>query len=217
VVSGRDPQKLEQTIGRLEGAGHLARPFDLENAENLPKWMKEVASTAGPFDGVVHSAGIHGVTPLRFVGLPAIEEMLRINCGSAAMVARGFRQKGVRAAGPGSLVFITSAAGLVGEAGVSAYSASKAALIGLTRSLAMELAPESVRVNAVAPGVVESEMSARIWQTLTAEQVEAIRHRHPIGTGNVRDVANSIAFLLADTARWITGSVLVVDGGYTAH
>jgi NAD(P)-dependent dehydrogenase (short-subunit alcohol dehydrogenase family) len=105
----------------------------------------------------------------------------------------------------------------VGEAGIAAYSASKAGLVGLTRSLAIEFAPDGIRVNAVAPGFVESEMGDRLKSAFTADQILAIERKHPLGTGRVRDVANGVAFLLAGSARWITGTTLVIDGGYTAH
>jgi NAD(P)-dependent dehydrogenase (short-subunit alcohol dehydrogenase family) len=89
--------------------------------------------------------------------------------------------------------------------------------MGLTRSLAVELAPEAIRVNAIAPGFVESEMSDRLRQFLTEEQFAAIRKNHPLDIGRVRDVANGAAFLLSSASRWITGITLPIDGGYTAH
>jgi NAD(P)-dependent dehydrogenase (short-subunit alcohol dehydrogenase family) len=100
---------------------------------------------------------------------------------------------------------------------VSTYSATKGALVALTKSVALELAPERVRVNSVAPGVVETEMSGALREKLTPEQFERIETMHPLGIGAADDAAMAIAFLLSDAAKWITGTTLVVDGGYTAH
>ena len=133
------------------------------------------------------------------------------------MCLKGLRQKGCGNAAGSSVVLLSSVAAISGESGISVYSATKAAVSGLARSLAVELAPEKIRVNALAPGFVETEMSDRLKNSLTPEQYQAIADKHPLGIGAVQDVANCIAFLLSEAARWITGTTLVADGGYTAQ
>lgn len=216
VLNGRNRSQLERTLTGLEGTGHRIAEFDLANLDEIPGWVKALAERT-PFHGVVHCAGIHSALPLQFLKSAALDEMMRVNFHSAVMLARGFRQKGCHSAGDASLVFVSSVAGIVGEGSLTAYSASKAAIDGATRSLAIELAPQGIRVNGVAPGFVETEMAARLREKLTTEQFSAIEQKHPLGIGRPRDVANGIAFLLAGASRWITGTTLVIDGGYTAH
>lgn len=142
---------------------------------------------------------------------------MRVNFYSSMMLARGFCQKGCFVKGGGSLVFISSIMANVGKPGLSAYCASKAALVGLTRSLALELVREKVRVNCITPAIVETELTAHLKELMLPEQWSALEQEHPLGFGTPRDVANAAAFLLADTGRWITGTALVLDGGYSAQ
>lgn len=107
--------------------------------------------------------------------------------------------------------------GIVGDKGNAAYAMTKGALNSVTRSLALELASKAIRVNSVAPAFVRTPMYAKTEQAWTPEQRAMVEALHPLGVGQPDDVANAVAFLLADTGRWITGSVLAVDGGYTAR
>ena len=96
------------------------------------------------------------------------------------------------------------------------YTAAKHGVIGLTKAAAQEYARQGIRVNAVLPGQFESPMADQQWKSLTEEQVAQIGAMHPLGIGQVDDVANCVAFLISSAARWVTGSSLAVDGGYSA-
>ena len=216
VLVGRNEDRLAETLRSLDGDGHRVEPFDLAATDEIPRWLKGVTALSGPLHGLVHSAGIHKLRPIRVSNAKTVEDVMRINVGAAIGLARGFCQKGVCAPG-GSLVFLSSVAALTGQAGLAAYAASKGAIVALTRSLAVELAGERIRVNCVAPGVVATEMGQGLLAMLTPEQGAALEAMHLLGLGEARDVSYAIAFLLAETSRWITGTVLVVDGGYTAH
>lgn len=216
VLVGRNAEALEETKARLEGEGHVASPYDLNDTAGIPAWIKGVAAETGPLSGLVHSAGLHLTRPVRTYVPSDIQDIFRVNVEAGAMLVKGFRQKGVKAEAS-SVVLIASVVGLVGQPGVGLYSASKGALIALAKSMALELAGEKIRVNCIAPAVVETEMTGALREKLTEDQYEKILQVHPLGLGTPRDVANSVGFLLSDAARWITGSTLVVDGGYTAH
>ena len=215
ILAARNADRLEQTRSALEGTGHQIEVFDLTALDAIPAWIKDIASRFGPLHGVVHSAGVYEVVPLRILTAPKLEEIMRVNLSAALLLAKGFRQKGCHADG-GSLVLLSSVAGLRGHAGLSAYTASKSALFGLARSLAIELARDGIRVNCVAPGLVATEMSTQ-FEEQTLREMTGVESEYPLGIGKPRDVANGIAFLLSDAARWITGTTLTIDGGYSAH
>lgn len=216
VSVGRSRERLAETVRNLSGGGHRTEVFDLTQTEQIPAWFRDLCAATGPLNGLVHCAGIQSTMPLRVLSPTVFEQVYRINVSAAAMLAKGFRQKGC-CTPSGSIVLLSSVMGLVGEAGISAYSSSKAAVLGLTRALALELAREKIRVNCVVPGYVKTEMTAQLFRSLSPDQLSSIESMHPLGFGQPRDVAHAIAFLLADTASWITGSGLVVDGGYTAR
>jgi NAD(P)-dependent dehydrogenase (short-subunit alcohol dehydrogenase family) len=216
VLVGRNVERLGETAQMIGRPAGTAEAFDLAATEAIPKWMKDLSSKVGPLAGIVHCAGIHLFRPLRFLEFSDVRRVLQINLESGFALAKGFRQKGV-CHPPASMVFVSSVVGMVGQPGVSAYAASKGAVISMVKSLALELARDGIRVNAVAPGFVKTEMTERMREGLTPEQYTAIEAMHPLGIGTPDDVANAIAFLCGDGSRWITGSTLVVDGGYSAH
>ena len=212
VICGRNKERLDETAGNLSGGGHLVECRDLDDLEGIPEWLRGIAERSEPLSGLVHSAGAVLTLPIRALTPSQADKIMRLNWGAAWVLAKAFRQKTVRAE-TGSIVYLSSVAGLVGEPGLSAYASSKGAVLALTRSLAMELASEKIRVNAVVPGLVKTGMGDDLANRRPPEQYEALLRQHPLGLGSARDVAHAIAFLLAETSRWITGTALTVDGG----
>ncbi len=216
VLVSRNAERLQSVAETLAGTGHLVHPFDLNDIHSIPAWMKQVAQTAGPLWGVVHSAATLSLQPLQFLKLSSVEEIARVNVAAAFALAKGFRQRGV-CGDAGSIVLISSVSALRGDPGNSAYAASKGALLAMTQSLAVELAPQKIRINCIAPAFIETEMTRQsLAATLTPAQFDVMKNRSPLGPGNPEDVAAAAAFLLAESARWITGTTLVIDGGYLA-
>jgi NAD(P)-dependent dehydrogenase (short-subunit alcohol dehydrogenase family) len=217
VLVGRDPDRLAATASALDGSGHAVEPFDLCRSEDLPEWLKMVAKRQGALTGFIHSAGTERIRPIRFITLDSWRQFENVNLTAALLLLKAYRQKGVFSS-PGSIVLISSVAGIVGQAGHAEYCATKAALIAIAKSAALEFAADGIRVNCIAPGwVEETAMADNATQQRTPEQMEALKARQPLGNGKPRDVAYGAAFLLSDAARWITGTTLVMDGGYTAQ
>jgi len=212
-----DAPGLRSLIDELPGEGHAHLTADLADVERIPAWMSELAGADAPLSGMVHAAGLSCVQPLRLLTPSLYRNVLAVNTEAALALARGFQKKTVGDPRGGSIVFVSSVMAFAGAPGAAVYALSKSALHGLARSLALELAPVKIRVNCVAPGFVRTAMFDRMAALWDAGQRARVEADHPLGLGDPLDVAHSAAFLLADTARWITGSVLTVDGGYTAH
>jgi NAD(P)-dependent dehydrogenase (short-subunit alcohol dehydrogenase family) len=216
VCIGRSLEALDATRSELVGDGHYSKQCDISNTDDIPKLIKEIVSEVGLLSGIVHSAGMHFLKPLRVQDLNSVRQIMEINLIAGLALAKAFRQRGVNDQG-GSLVYLSSVVGSVGQPGAVAYGASKGAVESMVRSLSLELAAENIRVNAVAPAVVMTDMTSRLRDSMPEENWKAVEKMHPLGLGNPEDIAYSIAFLLSDYARWITGSTLTVDGGYLAQ
>ena len=216
VLIARNEERLQSTLDCLKGSGHSALSFDLSNHQGISDCVAGVVASAGRIDGFVHSAGVRRTVPLR-VNTPSLMlEVLAVNLVSALEFIRVFSKKKF-SNDSASFVLISSIMGVVGEVGLTSYCASKGALISAARSLSLELAPRRQRVNCISPAMVTTEMMTREFTGLSENTVTQIESKHPLGFGEPEDVANASAFLLSDASKWITGSNLVVDGGYSAQ
>ena len=214
VATGRDPAALQQTLEFLQGDRHAAEAFDLSKVNEIPDWLLTLAQKHGRFDGVAHLAGRHEACALKMAEPEFVANLFQINVAATIALVRGFRHRKVRHE-TSSVVLVSSVAALIGEAGISTYAATKGAIVSLTKSLAAELAREKIRVNCVSPSLVKSELLDRLQQNVAPEQFKKLEAAHLLGLGQPIDVANAIAFLLSDACQWMTGTNLVLDGGYS--
>jgi NAD(P)-dependent dehydrogenase (short-subunit alcohol dehydrogenase family) len=143
--------------------------------------------------------------------------MFRTNVFGAYNLTKEVCKPGCFSKNGGSIVFISSIMGHVGEVGKSLYSMTKGALISGVRSLACELAGKNIRVNSVSPGVVITPINQNLPHIANPEKRAALEQAHLLGLGRTEDIANACVFLLSDASRWITGTDLRVDGGFTAR
>lgn len=215
IATGRNAGRLQETLDSLEGDGHLGTCFDMSDIAAITPWLKELCGALGSLNGIAHCAGIQATKPIRLADAEFIHDALMTNLASALMLAQAFRLKACHGS-PASLVFVSSSAALKTAPGNTVYAASKGGIVSATKGLGVELVRDGVRVNCVAPAMVDTPMSDQFRRVLSDENFQRVVDLHPLGLGQPDDVAAAIAFLLADTARWITGSVMTVDGGFLA-
>ena len=208
IASGRNAERLEQTLHALAGAGHEALVLDLSDDVAI----KTAIAGLKKVDGVVHAAGISLLAPLRLATRAHIENQLERNLIGPMLLTQQVLLRNILQ--PGSaIVFISSISAHIGVHGVSSYAASKGALEAMARSLSMEVAKKSIRVNCLAPGLVRTPMFEAALST-TGGLDDTIK-AYPLGLGLPEDVANAAVFFLSPASRWITGTTLILDGGHT--
>jgi NAD(P)-dependent dehydrogenase (short-subunit alcohol dehydrogenase family) len=188
--------------------------YDLSHVEDIVPEIKRMVLLYGKFTGLVHSAGIGGVMPLKSISLDDAKAMFDINYFSGLMLAKAFSDKRNIVNGF-SLVYIASISAISGNAGISNYSASKGAILSMIKSLAVELAKQKIRVNAVSPGFIVTDIVKSAPDVYNQEFFDKISNEYPLGSGESNDVASMICFLLSSHSRWITGQNFVIDGGRT--
>jgi 3-oxoacyl-[acyl-carrier protein] reductase len=195
------------------GQGSFAfKAFDLENFSAIHELVKELRKEFGSIHGLVNNAGLGTSGILATMHDSQIERLVRLNTLSPIMLTK-YVVRAMMADGGGRIVNVASIVAFTGYSGISVYSATKASIIGFAKSLAREVGPLGINVNAVAPGFLDTEMT----ESLTGQQREQIARRSALHhLAEIDDVANAVEYLLSDKAKNITGTVLTVDAGNTA-
>ena len=179
--------------------------------------VNEIVHNIGRIDGLVNCAGIsttlpvNAVSPEKMIFFFQTNVIGPINLTRQIVRSANFSEKG------GSVIFISSIMSVAGESGKTLYSMTKGALVSAAKSMAIELSKRKIRVNCISPGVVVTPMSQNAVYSKDVESLNRIKDLHPLGLGKPEDVANACVFLLSDASGWITGTNLIVDGGYFAR
>ncbi len=217
AASGYQPiavaRKETSELAALTRDGSVAfMPFDLGEIGDLAQLVKRLRHEHGPIWGLVNNAGIGTDGALALMRTSQIEELVRLNTLSPIVLTK-YVVRAMMADGGGRIVNVASIVASTGYSGLSVYSATKASLVGFTRSLAREVGRFGVNVNAVAPGFVETSLTHGMdpKQRRQIERRSALRH-----LPDASDVADAVEFLLGDGAKSITGTVVTVDAGNTA-
>lgn len=215
AVARRPSDGLEEAraAAARDGAGEIHFvPFDLVDVDAIPGLVQELRRAHGALYGLVNNAGIGTEGLLATMHNAQIEALIRLNTLSPIVLSK-YAVRGMMAEGRGRVINMASIIGATGYNGLSVYGATKASLVGFTKSLAREVGRVGITVNAVAPGFVETEMTGGLGEAQRAQiaQRSALKR-----LAEVEDVAKAVGFLMSDAARNITGTVLTVDAGNTA-
>jgi NAD(P)-dependent dehydrogenase (short-subunit alcohol dehydrogenase family) len=204
---GRNTEKLDALSNQLPN--FVGINYDLINTEELDKLISKIEHQ---LDGIVHCAGIVQLLPVKFFDLEVLNKIRKVNYDSILLIiSKLLKMKKINK--DASIIFISSIAGEMGMKGNSIYSSTKAALNSTTKVLASELSSQRIRVNSIAPGQVETNLTLEISSKVSLDSILIDKNKYPLGYGSPEDVANLSVFLLSSKSKWITGTVINIDGG----
>jgi 3-oxoacyl-[acyl-carrier protein] reductase len=215
AVARKESPELREVIDEAgrDGGSVGFTAYDLSELDGMAALVKRLRDELGPLYALVNNAGMSLDGTLALASAAQIEQVLRLNVTSPILLTKHVLRTMLADGGGGRIVNLASIVAFTGYSGLSVYAASKASMVGFTRSLAREVGRAGVTVNAVAPGFVDTEMT----RTLTGEQREQIARRSALRRlVEIDDVAAAVEYLLSDGARNVTGTVLTVDAGNTA-
>ena len=207
IAIARRKDKLET----LKEYGIQPEIFDVTQTEKIGKFVKELINKFGKLASMVYCAGVQSIKPLRMLKVEETKSMFDVNYFGALFFSKAFASKPVHVKENPSIVFISSIAGQKPEVGIINYSASKAAIDNLTKGLAKEIAP--IRVNAIAPGFLKTEMTEKFKHIYNDEFISNIEKQYPLGLGEAEDIADMVRFLISEKASYVTGNIIRMDGG----
>jgi 3-oxoacyl-[acyl-carrier protein] reductase len=209
AVLARNGEAAAAAAAALPGDGHAGFACDVGDAQDVGETLKKIEASVGSVEILVNNAGITRDNILMRMKDEEFDEVIATNLKGTFNFTRAVT-RGMMKRREGVIINVSSVVGLMGNAGQANYAASKAGLIGLTKSVAKELASRGIRCNAIAPGFIRTDMT----DALSESQVESLRQAIPLGAlGESEDVAGVVRFLAGPGARYITGQVLAVDGG----
>jgi NAD(P)-dependent dehydrogenase (short-subunit alcohol dehydrogenase family) len=215
IAIGRDTKKLISLKKEAINKNNLIlKEKDLSNCGGLDKWILSIAKKYGKLKGLILSAGIQQIIPISSpLSVEKSKELFEINYFSSMQIAKGFCDRRANIGKGSSVIFISSIASIRGNAGIIGYAASKGAINSAVKSLALEVSKLGIRVNAVLPGFVKTEMTLQWKEIYNKQYLEKLNKEYPLGIGKVENVIGPILFLLSDESKWITGNEIIVDGG----
>jgi NAD(P)-dependent dehydrogenase (short-subunit alcohol dehydrogenase family) len=216
VLTGRRRAQLEETAAKCGDASRSELlELDLAQSEQIAPAVIALSGRIGRLYGLCHSAGLVTTLPLAATKPERLRSLFEVNLVAGVELARALTRREVLDERGGSILWIASIYAHVGAPGQVGYAATKGAITSAVRSMALELVPRKVRVNCISPGLVKTPMTDAAHSRISADQWARIEALHPLGAGQPEDVARAAAFMLDPRNRWMTGTDLTLDGGYT--
>ncbi len=213
VAVGRNEERLNGVVSEMEG-DNTSYSFDLINLEEIKDLIATIVDEHGKLDGFIHAAGTEITNPVKLTKPEEYELLYRVNCLCAFEIVKNLC--GIKTFNKGgSIVLISSISGLIARKGLSAYAASKGALMSAARVMAIEMAPRQIRVNTISPGTILTPMMQKALDSMGEEEKKKRIEGFPLGLGRTADISNACIYLLSEASRWVTGQNIIVDGGYT--
>jgi NAD(P)-dependent dehydrogenase (short-subunit alcohol dehydrogenase family) len=214
IVTARDTSKLHGLYDGNDRA--IIVPWDLSEVDDIGSYAKRVQSLTGGVFGLVHAAGVQDVMPLHLTKPNLLDKVFHLNTYASILLVTEFSKKGRYREGA-SFVLLSSLAAHEGTPGRGVYAASKAALEGFVVAASPELNSRGIRINCVAPGMVDTPSLENFVSMLSQEQMETLFDEYPLGIGEPEDIAFLISFLISGKSKWITGNVFKPDGGHLSR
>ncbi len=216
ILLSRNKEKLNKIMKRLHNKEtHTLIECDISCDDEAFNVITNLSEENLPLDGAFHAAGSELVKPIGLIKNKDFKDNFSSSVSSAISMSRAFFKSKVMN-NHSSVIFMSSIAAITGTSGLSAYSASKSALIGLTKSLAIEFSNRKIRFNTILSGAVKTPMHERILDRLSLDAKVEYEAKHPLGFGSPEDISSLATFLMCDASKWITGTSICIDGGFAA-
>ncbi|MDY0218465.1 MAG: SDR family oxidoreductase [Candidatus Cloacimonas acidaminovorans] len=213
---GRNERSLKEIYAHLNDNNNSIGVLDLKDFERYQSVIENIVTKQGKIDGFIHSAGYQITLPISAMDHQMYLDIFAVNTISAFEFIRLLSKKNYGNLSGMSIVLIASVMSIIANPALTAYCASKAALVGGARSLALELATKNIRVNCVSPGYLkDTKMMTELSNVLNYKEMDNLKKGYPLGLGSVKDISALCIFLLSDESKWITGQNIIIDGGYS--
>ena len=218
ILLDLNEEGLKETITMVERPDdHYMACVNLLDYNRVAEVIKEGVEKIGRIHGLLNCAGISTTNLFKLTKPEELDKFFKVNVYTGYFLTQEVCKMGNMAKEGGSVVFFSSVAGCYGEVGKATYGMTKAALLNLAKHLACELSRKNIRVNSISPGAIETPINMNLPHMKDPEKRAKLEAQHLLGLGKTEDIANACIYLLSDASRWVTGTNLFVDGGFTVR
>lgn len=218
ILLDMNKEGLKETMGMVKHPiEHFWASVNLLEYDKVSEIIKEAVMKIGRINGLLNCAGISTTNLFKLTKPEDLDKFFHVNVFTGYFLTQECTKMGNLSKDGGSIVFFSSVAGSFGEVGKSTYGMTKAALLNLAKHLACELARKNVRVNSISPGAICTPINKNLPHMKDPEKRAVLEAQHLLGFGETSDIANACIYLLSDASRWVTGTNLFVDGGFSVR